>query len=229
MNNENIDLNKQISVIEKSYKFFKKELKEHKNDLNLLVGEVFALKDLTTLFIKKLEDNDFEDLNKTSFFKDKVSEVVLIEKIKSLKLKTTLMFENLINLYPDFSLSYYHLGFIFLNEGKYQKAKLYFNDFLLKSNDDKYFSNGEHSMEMIEEVVTLTSELDIHVQVEKAINFLENSIHNYEIYKKTNSETKIKRIKNEKDVLIKYKDDERYQNYWPLKFFLFYNPFLFHF
>lgn len=74
------------------------------------------------------------------------------------------VFEKIANEYPDFSLSYYHLGFYYANRNLYKKAKLTWQIFL-EENQDK-------NKEM--EILEVIEKLDPKIKFEEGYNLVLN-------------------------------------------------------
>lgn len=101
------------------------------------------------------------------------------------------IFESIIELYPDFPLSYYHLGFHYANKGQYKKAQIIWETSLEKGVDE--------DKEL--EIATKLSEINYKVQYEEGYNLVFSG-----------------RPDEALDKLLPL--EERYPEWWNLQFFV---------
>lgn len=111
--------------------------------------------------------------------------------IKDFEEEAIEIFESITELYPDFPLSYYHLGFHYANKGLYKKAQIIWEKSLEKGVDE----NKEH------EIMNKLSEINYKVQYEEGYNLVFNGRPNEAL-----------------DKLLPL--EERYPEWWNLQFFV---------
>lgn len=108
-------------------------------------------------------------------------------------------FEKLTLKAPDFDMGYYFLGYAYLNLGLYQKAKLTFDEFVRLSNK----SDDPSRAEMRAEVLEWNDKLEEPIKIEAAYN----KVLSGKFYQGI-------------EELTPYTEDERYENWWPLWYYL---------
>ena len=102
-------------------------------------------------------------------------------------------FEKLTLAKPDFDMGYYFLGYGYLNLGLYMKAKLTWEDFM------KLSGNGE----MKSEIARWLEKLSEPVKIEEGYNKVISG-----------------RFQEGIDILSPYREDPRFNNWWPLWYYL---------
>lgn len=115
------------------------------------------------------------------------------EYIGRYKAESLEAFEKLTLMKPDFDMGFYFLGYAYLNMGLYVKAKLTWESFLALSANK----------EQIDEVKEWMVKLEIPVIIEEGYNLVISGRYEEGI-----------------EVLSKYEDDERFNTWWPLWFYL---------
>ncbi|MGI6177246.1 MAG: tetratricopeptide repeat protein [Eubacterium sp.] len=108
-------------------------------------------------------------------------------------------FEKLTLKAPEFDMGYYFLGYAYLNLGLYQKAKLTFEEFVRLSNR----SDDPAKAEMRAEVLEWLDKLKEPIKIEAAYN----KVLSGKFYQGI-------------EELLPYTEDERYENWWPLWYYL---------
>ena len=102
-------------------------------------------------------------------------------------------FEKLTLAKPDFDMGYYFLGYGYLNLGLYMKAKLTWEEFM------KLSGNGE----MKSEIARWLEKLSEPVKIEEGYNKVISG-----------------RFQEGIDILSPYREDPRFNNWWPLWYYL---------
>lgn len=113
--------------------------------------------------------------------------------VGTFKAEALRMFEETTLKYPDFDGAYYYLGFAYLNLGLYTKAKLTFDVFM----------NLTKNEEAKKEVSEMLEKLKEPVKIEAGCNDVISGRYERGI-----------------SVLSKYEDDERFNTWWPLWYYL---------
>jgi tetratricopeptide (TPR) repeat protein len=102
-------------------------------------------------------------------------------------------FETLVQKWPDFDEGYYYLGYAYLNLGLYQKAALTFQRFLSLTKNE----------EAGKEVQGLSEKLVEPCKIEEGCNAIISG-----------------RLESGIEILSGYKEDPRYNQWWPLWYYL---------
>lgn len=173
---------KKIEALKKTADFFNEELKTNADDIKLLLGLAFSYKDIYEIYGEILEDNEKNAYELMHYRKLAMN---TFEKI-SIKDKTE-------------AVSRFHLGFMYLNFGLYNKTKLIWQEFLKVSENNELFETVPNYKDMIEEVKQRISQLDAPIEIEKGENY----------FRKGN-------IFQAKEIFEKYIKDKTFDNYWPL-------------
>lgn len=118
------------------------------------------------------------------------------ELIGSLKAEALKYFEKLTMIYKEFSKPYYFLGYLYLNLGLYNKAKLTWEEFL------KLNYEGENVRPQNEEIIERLKSLKEPVNIENAINFILRGDYEQGL-----------------SILNKYTESE-FSSWWPIWFYL---------
>jgi tetratricopeptide (TPR) repeat protein len=127
--------------------------------------------------------------------------------IGTFKAEALRMFEELTLKYPDFDGGYYYLGFAYLNLGLYTKAQLTFKVFMQLAEKEDADADRSVTAEDLEEAKKEVSEilekLREPVKIEAGCNDVISGRYERGIA-----------------ALVKYEDDERFNTYWPLWYYL---------
>ena len=115
------------------------------------------------------------------------------EYVGVFKAESLRAFETLAEKWPDFDEGYYYLGYAYLNLGLYQKAALTFQRFLSLTKNE----------EARKEVQDLSEKLAEPCRIEEGCNAIISG-----------------RLESGIEILSVYKDDPRYNAWWPLWYYL---------
>lgn len=115
------------------------------------------------------------------------------EYVGRFKAESMQWFEKLTMAHPDFAPGYYYLGYAYLNMGLYIKAKLTFDEFL-RLNEDP---------EAAAEIRRLDERLKDPCRIEEGTNAILGN-----------------RFETGIGILTPYRSDERYNQWWPLWYYL---------
>lgn len=108
-------------------------------------------------------------------------------------------FERLTIKKPDFDMGFYFLGYSYLNLGLYIKAGLTWEDFLKLTEDDE----SKEKQDMREEVKEWMHKLEEPIKIEQGYNCVLSG-----------------KFAEGVEVLSAYKEDERFNTWWPLWYYL---------
>lgn len=121
------------------------------------------------------------------------------EYIGRYKAESLESFEKLTLKEPDFDMGFYFLGYAYLNLGLYVKAKLTWNDFMRLSSD----SDDGDKAKMRDEISEWLAKLEEPIKIEAAYNLVLSG-----------------KFAEGLDALSKYADDERFNKWWPLWYYM---------
>ncbi|MCT4565925.1 MAG: tetratricopeptide repeat protein [Maledivibacter sp.] len=111
-----------------------------------------------------IKEDDLDSMYNYARCLEEVSEQWSDKHIKDFEDEAFEIFEKITNLYPDFSLSYYHLGFHYLNKKLYKKAEITWEKCIEKGIDENKES----------EIVNKLVEISYKVQYEEGYNLVLN-------------------------------------------------------
>ncbi len=115
------------------------------------------------------------------------------EYVGTFKAASMRAFETLVGKWPEFDEGYYYLGYAYLNLGLYQKAELTFRRFLELTKKDAART----------EVEGLCEKLMDPCRIEEGCNAIVSG-----------------RLESGIEILESYKDDDRFNQWWPLWYYL---------
>lgn len=113
--------------------------------------------------------------------------------VGTFKAESLRAFETLVDKWPDFDEGYYYLGYAYLNLGLYQKAALTFQRFLSLTKNE----------EARKEVQDISVKLKDPCTIEEGCNAIISG-----------------RLESGIEILSTYKEDPRYNEWWPLWYYL---------
>jgi len=138
-----------------------------------------------------IDENDLDSLYNYARCCEELAIESSDKPIKDLEEEAIDVFERLMELYPDFPLSYYHLGFHYANRKHYKKAQIIWEKFIEKGADE----NKEI------EILNKISEINHKVQYEEGYNLVING-------KPSDALNKLLPL------------EEKYPEWWNLQFFV---------
>lgn len=138
-----------------------------------------------------INENDLDSLYNYARCLEEIAKEWSDEVAKDFDAESIEAFEDIVERYPDFSLSYYHLGFHYANKGLYKKSAITWEKYLDLAKDE----NKEA------EVLNSLSEISHKVQYEEGYNLVLEG-----------------RLNEALDKLLPL--EEKYPEWWNLQFFV---------
>ena len=140
------------------------------------------------------------------------------EYVGRFKAESLESFERLTMMAPDFEMGYYYLGYAYLNLGLYLKAKLTFDTFMSLTDD----AHLEEAAKRIPEGSSVTSAAikeewdNLRKEVSEWLGKLDEPVKIERAY----NEVLAGRYEQGIELLEPYIDDEAYNKWWPLYYYL---------
>lgn len=138
-----------------------------------------------------IEENDLDSMYNYARCLEELADEYGDKSIKDFEDEAVEVFENITEIYTDFPLSYYHLGFHYINKQLYKKAEITWEKCLEKGVDE----NKEH------EIINKLAEINYKIQYEEGYNLVLSG-----------------RPQEALELLLPI--EEKYSDWWNLQFFI---------